>query len=345
MIGTEVLRDHGIGLGKYKINSKIPYTSLDNLTRRPIVNTQNIGELSQGIYVTAIDRDSNDNVYVGCDGSSSYERHWLHKFDKHLNELWKVEKFTILTLEVSPLNELYVSAILPSSSTTTFQFAKVNTTNGAVIWSKNHMGRNIAFDNEGNIYVDHNDSLNNKVLKYSPSGDLLWEKALWKSTTGTLVTSIAVIEKSVLVLGDKLYNMSTSDGSFISSTHPGVSKWKTDGRYLYGLKGRTLVKFTSYLSRLWEVTPPAMYGGKLARDLAINMEGDIYVRYSGDITADSAYIKVSEGGTIIEKDIIFTDMSGTGDITISTTDDIYLDGLRTYGAYVMKLPSSFAITK
>ncbi|MCR8982585.1 hypothetical protein [Brevibacillus laterosporus] len=344
MIGTEILRDHGIGLGKYKINRKIPYTSLDNLARRPILNTQNIGGLNQGIYVTAIDRDSNDNVYVGCDGSSSYDKQWLHKFDKHLNELWKVEKFTILTLAVSPLNELYVSAILPSSSTTTFQFAKVNTTNGAVIWSKNHEASPIAFDTEGNIYVGYRDSLNNKVLKYSPSGDLLWEKALWKNTIGTLVTSIAVIGTWVLVLGDKLYNMNTNDGAFTSSPHPGVFKWKTDGRYLYGLKGRTLVKFTSYLSQLWEVTPPSMYGN-LARDLAISMEGNIYVRYSGDTAVDSAYIKVNESGTIMEKDTIFTSMSGTGAIAVSTTDDIYLDGRLTYGAYAMKLPSSFTITK
>lgn len=275
MIGTEVLRDHGIGLGKYKINSKIPYTHLDNLTRRPIVNTHDIGGLNQETYVSAIDRDSNDNIYAGCGGGSSYNMHWLHKFDKYLNERWKVENFTVFTLGVSSLNELYVSAILPASGTTTIQFAKINTTNGAVIWSKNHPATAMAFDNAGNVYVGYRGSLNHMVAKYTPSGDLLWEKALWRDSVGQSVTSIAVIENGVFVFGDKMYKMNTNDGAFTTSLHPGVFKWKTDRKYLYGLKGRTLIKFSTNLSQLWEATPPAIYGN-LARDIVISTGGNIY---------------------------------------------------------------------
>lgn len=162
MIGTEILRDHGIGLGKYKLNSLIRNVNLSN----PIWTLK-------ASWATTYSRGSNFFVMDKWGG---------HVYFTNDSPRKVLEKRTLLTGGLSwsitmpsAINDVVVDSQDNVWVLTVSEVRKYNSSGSTYTdYSSNGGGYHIYVDSNDNVYV----AISNKVFSLTNAGALRWTHSI-----------------------------------------------------------------------------------------------------------------------------------------------------------------------
>ncbi|MGZ3774318.1 MAG: DUF7483 domain-containing protein [Pseudobdellovibrionaceae bacterium] len=193
--------------------------------------------------VRAIKFDSSENLYIAIQGSSGGGSNaYVAKFNSSGTMSWcnsitvpAADTYTSIytqnSLDIDSSGNIYC-AITDYSSRSAL--VKLDST-GAFQWSRsfgtNLYGGNVAVDSSNNIYMATVDS-KRTVVKYDPSGNVLWKKTIALNSDYALSQ---YDNGGLLTLGDKLYIYGTdSDLAGSNTGYPVIVKIKQDGTSMNG---------------------------------------------------------------------------------------------------------------
>lgn len=238
-------------------------------------------------HVGSLRTDSEGSVYIGLSSQAENENRWrflLVKYDAAGNFVWdrthegsgNINLLTAISIDANDF--IYVTGEVhdPSSATALLKYSK----NGDLLWSKKYEYTSNPFDvhidDAGNVCLtgfadDPNPNLPFDTfiltLKYSPNGDLLWEKlrkAGPQSNQGVKLRTDK--DHNVYVMyhqDDGIGVITESEGGIIKYDAQGNEEWIIQGIKLENMvmdsaaniyvgNSQSLIKFNTSGQKVWE---------------------------------------------------------------------------------------------